>query len=528
MRRLFAVLLVITAALVLVTPTAAHPAATFPKGFLWGVANAGFQSEMGQGRNVDRNSDWWVWSHDRKEIAAGHVSGDKPERSNGDYALFRRDIDLAAGLGLRVYRFDIEWSRLFPRTTAGVKTPGGKVTLATLRALDKLADPVAVTHYRAELEYVDRMGMIPFVTVSHFTLPTWLHDPIATRDALARRGPDEALPALKRGGWLDPSSVDEFRKYAAFLAWKYGHLVQYWNPINEPFVVTTSGYVNIPGAFAGWFPPGAFSFSAAVRSAQVLGLANAAAYDAIHRYDPQAKVGLVQNMIAFTPADAASKADRAASDHADYIFNRLFLDSAVKGTFDDNADGVIAPAERHPDRAGKADFIGVNYYFRARVTALPAALTPLIPVLDFAPATSYRSALDPSAAACPTTCTDIGWEVYPQGLEDVLRTAGRYHRPVFVTENGLADATDALRPRYLVSHLEVLRRAIAAKVADVRGYFHWTLVDNFEWATGYRARFGLYAFDPVTLVRTPRKSAGYYRQIVKANAIPAALAKRFG
>ena len=185
-------------------------------------------------------------------------------------------------------------------------------------------------HYRAELEYVHRKGLAPFVTVSHFTLPTWIHDPVATRDALAKRGANDPLPSLKRGGWLDDASVDEFRKYAAYLAWKFGRLVELWNPINEPLVVTTNGYVNIPGAFAGWFPPGAFSFSAAVRSLQNLIAANAAAYDAIHRFDRSARVGLVQNMIAFTPADPASAADRAAADHADYLFNRLFLAGASR------------------------------------------------------------------------------------------------------------------------------------------------------------------------------------------------------
>jgi beta-galactosidase len=519
--------LVLCFALFLLIADAGH-AAGFPKGFLWGVANAGFQSEMGQGRNVDRGSDWWVWAHDRKEIAAKHVTGDRPERSNGDYALFRRDIDLAAGLGLRGYRFDVEWSRIFPRSTASVKLKGDAVSLADLRRLDRLADPAAVTHYRAELEYLHRRGLTPLVTVNHFTLPVWLHDPVATRDALAKRGANDPLPALRRGGWLDDASVGEFRKYAAYLAWKFGPLVKLWNPINEPLVVTTNGYVNVPGAFAGWFPPGAFSFSAAVRSLQNLIAANAAAYDAIHRFDRGARVGLVQNMIAFTPADPGSAADRAAADHADYLFNRLFLAAAIQGRIDDNADGTIQAGEQHPDRAGKADFIGVNYYFRGRVSALGSPLTPVIPVLDFVPSVSYRTALNPTGPACPTTCSDLGSEVYPQGLTDVLRTAGRYRKPVYITENGIADAKDSLRPGYLVSQLEVLRRAIAAKVADVRGYFHWTLVDNFEWAAGYRAPFGLYRFDPATLVRTPRTSASVYRQIVKANAIPPALAKRYG
>ncbi|HVP01471.1 MAG TPA: glycoside hydrolase family 1 protein [Solirubrobacteraceae bacterium] len=523
-------------AVLLALPAGARAAQLrFPSGFAWGVATAGFQSEMGRGRDLDRGSDWWAWTHDPANIADHHTSGDLPENGPGFYRRYAGDIALARGLGATTFRLSVEWSRIFPRSTAGVRT-GAAVTLGALRRLDRLADHGAVAHYRKVLERIRAAGMTPLVTLQHFTLPLWLHDPIAVRDRLRGIDPNAALPRLSRGGWLDASSIGEFRKYAAYLAWKLGDLVDDWTPINEPMVEATYGYVNIPGVFAGYFPPGAFSYTAAITAVQHLALANAAAYDAIKRWDrvdagggpARARVGLVQNMIAFTPADPGSPADVAATRHADYLFNRLFLDAAIKGRYDANADGVITPAERHPSLAHKADFIGVNYYFRGRVTALGAPLTTRIGVLDFLPQTSYRSALAPGAPTCPTTCSDVGTEIYPDGLRTVLHTAAAYGLPLIVTENGIADARDALRPRYLVQHLRVLQHAIADGI-DVRGYVAWSLTDNLEWVSGYAPRFGLYSFDPVTLARRPRTaSVSAFRAIARANAIPAALIRRYG
>jgi beta-galactosidase len=186
--------LVLTAIAALAVP-AATEARDFPRDFLWGTAISGFQTEAG-GRpaNADPGSDWWVWSHDRHNIDAGRVSGDLVERGPGHWRLHRRDARLAArGLGANAFRFSIEWSRVFPRSTAGARTP---------RQLDRVADPAAVRRYAAELRAIRRRGMEPVLTLNHFTLPTWLHDPIAVRDAFAGRGPDDPPPAVARGaGW---------------------------------------------------------------------------------------------------------------------------------------------------------------------------------------------------------------------------------------------------------------------------------------------------------------------------------------
>ena len=497
-----AALLATLLALTLAAPASA--AARFPRGFLWGPASSGFQTEMGRGRNLDRGSDWWAWVHNRANIRNRIVSGDLPERGPGHWALYRQDARLARrALHSNAYRMGIEWSRIFPRSTRGA---------TTMRQLDRLADQRAVRHYAAELRYVRRLGMTPFVTISHFTLPRWIHDPFAVRRALASRGPDDPLPSLRRAGWLSRSTIPEFRKYAAYLAWKYRKLVTYWTPINEPSVVAAFGYVN--GVLPGNYPPGAFSFTAAATALLNEADANAAAYDAVHRYDRHARVGLVQNMIAFTPADPSSPADVAATAHADQLFDRFFLDAAVKGIRDRNVNGVVDAGERIPRLAGKADFIGVNYYFRGRVSALGRSASTRIPLLDFLPKINY------SNAVCPTLCSDFGAEIFPAGFRQVLRTAGSYRLPVYVTENGIADATDRLRPAYLTQHIAAMHDAIAAHEADVRGYFQWSLVDNFEWSAGYAPKFGLYSFNARTLKRTARPSAALFGRIARTNALP--------
>jgi beta-galactosidase len=226
------------------TVPASATARDFPKGFLWGPAISGFQTEAG-GRpaNADRHSGWWVWSHDRENIDQGRVSGDLVERGPGHWRLFRRDADLARRrLGANAFRLSIEWSRIFPRPTYGATGP---------RQLDRLANPAAVRQYAAELRAIRRRGMEPMVTLNRFTLPTWIHDPIGVRDALAGGSPDDSLRvALSRAGWLFPSTSMEFGKFAAWAAWRYGRLVDFWVTINEPMVVATSGYLNVPGAVA--------------------------------------------------------------------------------------------------------------------------------------------------------------------------------------------------------------------------------------------------------------------------------------
>jgi beta-glucosidase/6-phospho-beta-glucosidase/beta-galactosidase len=234
-------------------------------------------------------------------------------------------------------------------------------------------------------------------------------------------------------------------------------------------------------------------------------------------------------MIHFLPSDAANSTDVAATDHADKIFNRLFPNAAIKGSYDHNANGVADAGETTPSLANKADFVGVNYYFRGRVTGLGFPITGAIPILDFLPRTSYNWDLNPTGEACPSTCSEFGNEIDTDGFGAVLREAATYGKPLMITENGIADSNDDQRPGYLVRHLDQVVKVAAEKPngVPVLGYYEWSLTDNFEWSAGYRPKFGLYAFDPATLARTARGSATTYGQIAKANSISGSLLDQF-
>ena len=535
-----AALAAVAAAALFPAAAQAAPAEKFPKGFMWGVAGSGFQTEMGGGaENSDPGTDWWAWVRDQKNIADGHVSGDLPENGPGGWGTaFDGDIKLARGLGMNTWRMGVEWSRIFPSSTAGIAN-GEQITAADLQALDALADPVAVAKYRKIIASARAKGMRPLVTLNHFTLPLWIHDPIAVRDSLAGRGADDPLPAdlPARAGWLNASTATEFRKYAAYMGWKFGDLVDWWAPLNEPMVVAVGGYVNVPGAYASWFPPGANSYSAARTVIETMVAANAAAYDELRANDRTdsdrdrraTRIGLVHNMINFVPSDRKKPADVKSVGNAEQIFNRTFPNAVIKGFLDRNVNGKAEPGEKDPALAGKADFLGVNYYFRGRITGLGTPLSTNIGLLDFLPSVTYRWALNPNGPPCPTTCSDFGNEIDVAGFGAVLREAASYKRPLLVTENGIADASDSKRPKFLVQSLhQVYKQASKrSRSAPVIGWLHWSLTDNFEWSAGYTPKFGLYSYSQQSLERTARPSAGLVRRIATGNRIPGPLVDRW-
>jgi beta-glucosidase/6-phospho-beta-glucosidase/beta-galactosidase len=492
----------------------------FPRSFLWGTATAGFQVEAGGSpANVDRQSDWYQFTSDRGLINDDVVSGDPISRGPGFWRTWKSDLDRARfGLDNNAIRIGIEWSRIFPKSTRSVDT-GVRFSKGELRRLDRRANPRAVRRYRQILEWAQKRGLKVMVTLNHFTLPIWIHDPIGVRAAFEGVGSNDPVPAgLRRAGWLNRSTVDEFRKYSAYIAWKLGRTVDLWATINEPLVSVSQGYVSIPGV-TGTKAPGILSYPSALRAIENLGLANAAAYDAVHAQRRRAKVGPVTNLVDWRPEDPGSSADVTAAAHADQIFNRTFLEIVVNGWYDINANGLKDPGEERPRLADKADFLGVNHYQPGRATALPAPVSPTIPLFDFLPTLTYQGTGNPSGQPCPTTCSDFGWEIDPFGLRNVVVQAASYGKPVYVTENGIDDGDDDRRASYVRNYLRVLSETIADGV-DVRGYFHWSLLDNYEWAEGFAARFGLYSYDPVTLKRTIRPSAREYARIARTGTLP--------
>lgn len=490
----------------------------FPDGFHWGVSSAGFQSEMGAGVPPDVNSDWWQWTHDPVNRLLLGWKGAVPENGPGAWTQYPTDIALArTGVGADTFRMGIEWSRIFPNSTAAVDISAG-ITPEVLASLDQLADQEAVAHYRDLLAAMRAAGVEPMLTVNHFTVPLWVHDPAAARaQSLFGGTPTGAA------GWVSADTVTEFEKYAAYLAWKFGPQVTDWVVLNEPVNSMLTSYYAIP--LATNFPPALSRPDLVAAGLRNQAAAYSASYDLIHRFDDDARVGFALNMYSWRPADPENPRDQQATATFSDFYNRWFPDAVIRGEVDADFDGVITADERHPELAGKADFFGVNYYSQGIVVGWPGPADPVMPRVAGYP--QFAPLINVVAGGCPTAeCSDTAQIIRPAGLRDVLDIADSYGIPLWVTENGLADADDDQRPSYVVRHLAVLHRAIADGM-DIRGYTAWALTDNLEWVLGYDPKYGLFSYDPVTLQRTARPSVGLMHDIFTGNGIDAAVLRGY-
>jgi len=498
----------------------------FPENFLWGVSTSGFQFEMGDsaGRNIDSNTDWYVWVHDPVNIQRSTVSGDLPENGVDYWSMYKSDHRIAKRLGLNAYRIGIEWSRIFPKDTSMIKVgvenaSDGNIAKIeiddyALESLEEAASKDALNHYRDVIEDLRTKEFKVFVCLNHFTLPLWIHDPITARDTGLRKGPK---------GWVDQGTIIEFTKYAAYMAWKLGDLVDKWATFNEPMVIPETGYL-IPQS---GFPPGLNNYKASKKAAQNLAIAHSLAYDVVKRIDTikadddsedKAEVGLIHNVIPTRPLEVERESDVKAAEFMEHLHNHFFLQSVCNGWLDENFNGVKDKGEVKGYLEERLDWLGVNYYTRSVVKGKKSLLARVFAGIPVIPdmAENYGFVCKPnsfSAEAMPTS--DLGWEVYPEGLLDSLRSMAKYGKPMYVTENGVADAKDTLRSEFIVDHLKVLDRAIDEENIDVRGYFHWALTDNYEWAEGFRMKFGLYSVDLETKRRSERKSAKTYKKTMR-------------
>jgi beta-glucosidase/6-phospho-beta-glucosidase/beta-galactosidase len=353
-------------------------------------------------------------------------------------------------------------------------------------------------------------------------LPSWIHDPIATR-ALVQFG----LPAPAAAGWLSSSTPVEYEKYAAYVAWKYGDQVDNWATINEPFPPVLTQFLAIPGVVPSW-PPGLIRPDLASTFLVNQAKAHVAAYDEIHAWDttaatagqPAAFVGFTNNMVPARPANPINPLDVQAADAWNQTFNRWFPNAVIDGWVDANLDGVKTPDEVHPEFMNKVDFMGVQYYGSQPMQGLGFAPIPGLPFLRGIPV---------RCAADSPTCSDFNQPIDPGGFREVLETAASYGKPLWVTENGIADAGDSKRPGYIANHIAVVQDLVAHGM-DLRGYTYWSFVDNLEWAEGYRLRFGLYGSDPATpqLDRIPKQaSIDTISAITESNALPLSVLRRF-
>jgi len=424
----------------------------FPQGFLWGTATSSHQVE---GNNT--NNDWWAWEQEAGRIHHGQRSGLACDWWGGRW---REDLDRAADDGQSAHRLSIEWSRVEPSPAAW--------------------DEDALDQYRQIIRGALDRGLMPMVTLHHFTNPAWV---------------------AEQGGWLNPEIVPRFERYVRKVVSSLEDLVGLWVTINEPNVYVVFSFLT------GHFPPGEKSMGGTVSAARNMVRAHAAAYHAIHEIQSGALVGLAHHYRGMAPHRAKNPLDRWAARIRSKTFNDLFPRAFTDGRF-----RFLSRREFIPQAARTQDFIGLNYYSTERVVFDPRKPAELF----------GRSFYRDDADLSPTGF--VANE--PTGMWAALRWARKSKLPIYITENGIEDDADRIRPRYLAKHVRQVWRA-ANFNWQVKGYFHWSLIDNFEWERGWTQRWGLCALDPTTQERKRRPSADLYREICNANGISSEMVARY-
>ncbi|HEY2901134.1 MAG TPA: family 1 glycosylhydrolase [Polyangia bacterium] len=442
------------------TDIAAHPLlAGAPRGFFLGAATSAHQIEGGT------LNDWTAWERGRYPDGRPHVAdGGTTARAADSWHRWPDDVAALRTLGANVYRLGVEWSRLEP--TAGAW------------------DQAAAENYRAMFAALRAARIEPLVTLHHFTLPPWI---------------------AARGGWEWEGAPAAFAAFAGRAGAAFGDLVDWWCTINEPNVFVAKGYLS-----AEW-PPGVADpkRGAAVMRALIIGHVQATAeLRRADRVDADGDgrptvIGVAQNLRVF---DAASRnpVDALVASAAARFYNDSFIDAVATGRIHISIPTVVTIDEAYPAARGTFDYLGVNYYTRERV----------IGHLFGGAKNTYQRA--PPDGRRPVS--DMGWEIYPEGLTRLLLHYAAYEWPLLVTENGVADARGDRRPDFLRAHIYALDQARAGG-ADVIGYIVWSLIDNFEWSRGYQGRFGLFSIDfagDPTLQRRPTPAVATFQEAARA------------
>lgn len=437
---------------------------TFPPDFTWGTATASFQIEGG----IDERGRC-IWDDFCRWPGKVH-QGDTGDIADDHYHLYKQDVALMAELGFKGYRFSVSWPRVLKEGT-------GEVNQIGLDFYDRLVDELLTA------------GIKPYVTLYHWDLPSSLQ---------------------RLGGWAARDTANRFVDYAQIVAERLGDRVHDWITHNEPWVVAFVG--NLFGAHA----PGWQDLGLALQIGHNLLLSHGLAVPVIREASPGSQVGITLNLYPAYPA-SDSAADVAATRIQDGFSNRWFLDPVFKGRYPEDLWALFGgqvPRIESTDLSiisRPIDFLGINYYSRSLVAADPTAPNGI-------------KTLHPEGEY-----TLMDWEVYPQGLTDILMQVHRDYAPkaIFVTENGCAyedqlmpdgRVHDAKRTAYLRAHFAAAHRAIAQGV-PLKGYFVWSLMDNFEWAFGYDRRFGIVYVDFQTLKRYPKDSALFCKAVSESKAV---------
>ncbi|WP_010257807.1 GH1 family beta-glucosidase [Treponema primitia] len=441
----------------------------FPNGFEWGTASASYQIEGAWDADGKGECIWDRFSH-----TPGHIhDGTTGDRACDFYHRYEDDIRLAKKLGIKVYRFSISWPRIFPDGTGAVNEAG-------------------IAFYRKVLTCLHDNGIKAGVTMYHWDLPQKLQD---------------------RGGWANREIVGWFETYAKTLYERLGDLVDYWITLNEPYCTSIIGY------WIGEHAPGYHDYSMALSAVHHLLLAHGAAVKAYRKTGLKADIGITLNMNISYPYNPDCPEDVAAAKRNQEHSNNLFGDPIFLGKYPEELfsylkkRGVVLPDIQTGDMeliSQKVDFFGLNTYFTDHVKADETAWP-----------------LGTASGKTGRPQTDMGWEVNPEGMYDLLKWIhSRYNPPkVIITENGAATndwvnvegkVDDPNRIDYLYRYLAQVHKAIQEGV-PVQGYYVWCFCDNFEWAKGLSKRFGIVYVDYDTQKRTPKESAYWYAELIKNN-----------
>ncbi len=472
-------------------------------GFTFGVATAATQIE-----DENPDTDWYLWTAPPPQ---GLGNGVFVGAASLGFTKALEDVELIRDLNLDVYRFSVEWARIEPQR-------------------DQVSED-GLAHYDGLIDGLIAAGISPMITVHHFSSPVWVDDP---RVDDCPGGPSDTNLC----GWVDPVGVDaiieEIGEHARLLAERYGDRVDDWATVNEPMNYLLASYG------VGSFPPGRSlllsDFPAFIGVVKNYIRAHVAIYDAIMQADTidadgdgvAAHIGFTLNTLEFLPSRNNAPSDHpddiAAVERLTYAYHYLFVDSLVEGGFDADLDQVRE--EQRPDWKGKIDWLGVQYYSRNGVTADPA----IIPVLELMPCFGefdFGSCVPPADPSHWVPA--MRYEYYEEGIYNVLTDFTRRwpELPMTVTESGLATENGRRRAEHVVRSLEQIHRAIE-EGSDVRGYYHWSLYDNFEWAEGYEPRFGLYRVDFDTYERSVTEGATVLAEIARSRRVSTAMQESYG
>ncbi len=441
----------------------------FPDNFIWGTSTSAYQIEGGYRSGGKGESIWDRFSHTPGKIYGNHTG----DTACDHYHLFKEDVRILKELGIASYRFSISWSRIFPD---GYGEPNQK----------------GIAFYRELSDLLIRNGIIPAVTLYHWDLPQKLQD---------------------IGGWTNRKVVEYFEEYARYLFKELGDRIPIWITFNEPWVSSFIGY------WYGGHPPGIKNYSTALLAAHNTMLAHGLAVRAFREMGLKGEIGITLNLNPVYPASEDNKDLLAAKRYADFL-NGWFLDPILKGKYPEELflwliDKVDFPVIEENDMETihtPIDFLGINNYSSSSIMDNPR---------DWPLQTAFANTGKPR--------TDSGWEIYPEGLYDLLVYLNREYNGIklLITENGASfndvldsdgSVVDDDRINYLKEHILQIHKAISEGV-NLAGYYVWSFLDNFEWNLGYSKRFGLVYVDFDTQRRFVKKSGLWYKEVIENHGV---------